>query len=79
MSGSVTDQAADVREKYRQAKDAVMDLRQKDRGGDWTTYQLMLDEAMAVAHDGLRNALTMLDRLRQLAKEAAALADKSDA
>ena len=53
-------------------------LRQKERRGDWTSYQLMLDEAMGIARDGLRNAWVMADRVRQLAKEAAALADKSD-
>jgi hypothetical protein len=78
MSGSVNDKAADLSAKYREAKDAVMLLRQKERRGDWTSYQLMLDEAMGIAHDGLRNAWVMADRVRQLAKEAAALADKSD-
>jgi len=79
MSGSIPDKAADVSAKYREAKDAVTALRNKDRGGDWISYQLMLDEAMGIAHDGLRNAWTMMDRVRQLAEEAAALADKSNA
>lgn len=79
MSASVPDMAAKVAAKYNEARAAISALRQHDRQGDWTTFQIMLDEAMGIARDGLRNSHTMMDRVRQMAQEAAKLPVSGDA
>lgn len=64
--------AADVAAKYKEANAVIAELRQKDRGGDWTTYQAMLDDAIELARDGLQNSYKMMNHVKQITKEAAA-------
>lgn len=62
---SIVDLAADLREKSRQVKDLVSQLRRD--GKEWTGLAIAGEDAEAIAHSGIRHAWTMLDRIYQLA------------
>lgn len=65
MKKSLLDSAAEVRERRLALEIACQALRHVN--GEWTAYAIAADDAMGIAHDGLRNAYIMLFRLHQLA------------
>lgn len=68
---SVPDKAAKLMAVYEQTQAEVERLRSVDSDSNWTTMSLAVDEAMGIAHEGLRQAWIALDRWRAVAKEAA--------
>lgn len=68
---SVPDKAAKLVAAYERAQAEVERLRAADAGSNWTTFSLAVDDAMGIAHEGMRQAWVALDRWTAVAKEAA--------
>lgn len=66
-SQSIIDAAADLREKSRQVKALVDQLRVD--GKEWTGLAIAGEDAEEIARSGIRHAWTMLDRIYQLARQ----------
>jgi hypothetical protein len=69
VNKSILDLAAELTWQRNLVGESISLLRNKERLGDWTQYDLMVSEAMVIAFDGLRNTATMLMRIRQLVEQ----------